>query len=191
MKIKTRLRWLSGLLAVAILLQFIDPQLLHDSFRMLRTWAAASSYQAYFQWDISELMEPPENGVTVGDTVYKDEAKTVPARQITLTNGTALDVHEYADENVILKTTFYFNPKQSVDAGKLKFTIEGLDELIRNGTLTMDLGDPNLVKTWDYQKVDGKDQYVFVNTVPITSKTRRHSPGSSNPAPVSQIPILR
>lgn len=163
-------RFVSGFLAVILLTNLIDGHVFRYCWEQIKAFAAAQDYTGYFQWDISELTTPPENGSTSGDNpviITNKNGKQV--REITLTNNTDLFLKESADDNPVLKTTFYFKLKRGVDAGLLEFTITGMDELIRNGTLKLNDQDPNLVKTWEITQDEKSGNYTFKNKVRVTS----------------------
>ena len=167
-------RFISGLLAVVFMINLIDPGLLKETFNTLRAYAAATDYSVGFLWDISELTQIPDDGSSSisGDTTTIFDSANSELRDVTLdASKTTLLLKEYKDENPVLKTTFSFNLKKSIDPGNMEFTITGLDELIRNGTLTLNMNDPNLVKTWKIEKVPG-DKYKFTNLVRVTSNNQ-------------------
>ena len=163
-------RFVSSFLAVVLILNLIDGRILSYCWQQIKAFAAAQDYTGYFQWDISELTTPPAGGSASGENpvivTNKDEKQV---REITLTNNTDLFLKESADDNPVLKTTFYFNLKRGVDAGLLEFTITGMDELIRNGTLKLNDQDPNLVKTWEITQDEKSGNYTFKNKVRVTS----------------------
>ena len=168
-------RFISGLLAVVFMINLIDPGLLKETFNTLRAYAAATDYSVGFLWDISELTQIPDEGSSSvsGDTTTIFDSANSELRDVTLdASKTTLLLKEYKDENPVLKTTFSFNLKKSIDPGNMEFTITGLDELIRNGTLTLNMNDPNLVKTWKIEKVPGEDKYKFTNLVRVTSNNQ-------------------
>ncbi len=163
-------RFVSSFLAVILILNLIDGRVLSYCWQQLKAFAAAQDYTGYFQWDISELTTPPENGSASGENpVIITDKNGKQMREITLTNNTDLFLKESADDNPVLKTTFYFNLKRGVDAGLLEFTITGMDELIRNGTLKLNDQDPNLVKTWEITQDEKTGNYTFKNKVRVTS----------------------
>lgn len=175
MKIGKKQRFTSALLAVVFIINMLDIGFLKDGLVSLRAYAAASSYSVGFSWDISELEKAPEGGSSVksGDTTTVKDASDNLLRNVTLdATKTQLTLNEHENENPILKTTFSFNLKKGIDAGNMEFTITGLDDLIRKGVLTMNMNDPNLVKTWKIEKVDGEDKYKFTNLVRVTSNNQ-------------------
>ena len=156
---KGKYGFLSGLIVFVMLFNLIDGIAFKESWEFLKAYAAAKDYAVGFKWDISELvLDGNANG-------EGDNKRTIELSD----DGSVLKLTEMADENPILKSTFSFNLKRGIDAGNLVFTITGLDALIRDGTLTMAMNDPNLVKTWDISKVEGEDKYQFVNKVRVTS----------------------
>ena len=165
-------RFVSALLAVVFIINMLDLGALKDGLASLRAYAAATDYSVGFKWDVSELVNVPEGGFSSesgNTTTVKDSANNT-LREVTLSDDkTQLALKEYEDENPILKTVFSFNLKRGIDPGNIEFTITGLDELIRNGTLSLNMTDPNLVKTWKIEKVPGEDKYVFKNQVRVTS----------------------
>lgn len=175
MKIGKKHRFTSALLAVVFIINMLDIGFLKDGLVSLRAYAAASSYSVGFSWDISELEKAPEGGSSVksGDTTTVKDASGNLLRNVTLdATKTQLTLDEHENENPILKTTFSFNLKKGIDAGNMEFTITGLDDLIRKGVLTMNMNDPNLVKTWKIEKVKGEDKYKFTNLVRVTSNNQ-------------------
>ena len=106
-------------------------------WKQLRAFAAAQEYTGYFQWNISEITNSPEGGSTTetDDSTIVMDKNGKEIREVTMTNNVDLLLKEFADDNPVLKTTFYFNLKNGVDPGLLEFTIMGMDELIRDGKL--------------------------------------------------------
>ncbi|MBQ4465017.1 MAG: hypothetical protein II916_03540, partial [Oscillospiraceae bacterium] len=148
-----RQRSLAVLLSVLLIVSLIDGQLLSECSRQLKAYAAKSDYAVGFYWETKGL----------GDNNDTE-------RSYSLSNhDTVLTLTEKEDENPVLRSTFYFNLARAVEPGNLKFTITGLDGLIRSGTLTMNMNDPNLMGTWDIQKNEAADVYTFVNKVRVTS----------------------
>ena len=175
MKIGKKHRFTSALLAVVFIINMLDIGFLKDGLVSLRAYAAASSYSVGFSWDISELEKAPEGGSSVksGDTTTVKDASGNLLRNVTLdATKTQLTLDEHENENPILKTTFSFNLKKGIDAGNMEFTITGLDDLIRKGVLSLNMNDPNLVKTWKIEKVKGEDKYKFTNLVRVTSNNQ-------------------
>ena len=146
-------RFVSGLLAVIFLFNLVDKQILSFFFHQLKAYAAASDYAIGFSWDISGLGE--------NDHVNRTYELTA--------DNTNLYLKEMEDESPVLKTTFSFNLARAIEPGNLSFTITGLNDLIRNGTLDLNRNDPNIVGTWDILKNDENDTYTFTNKVRVTS----------------------
>ncbi|MBR1384928.1 MAG: BspA family leucine-rich repeat surface protein [Ruminococcus sp.] len=160
----------AGLFAVIFMLNLLDGNVLSESWRLLKAFAAAIDYTGYFEWDISELETPPVDGSSSKNDpsilITDKDGKNV--REVSLANGVDLSLKEYTNEDPVLKTTFYFNLKQGVNAGNLEFTITGMSDLVRKGDLKLNDTDPNLVKTWDIiPNEDGS--YTFRNKVRVTS----------------------
>ncbi len=148
-----RQRIISGILAAVFIFDLIDGRTFSGLLKRVGAYAAESDYSVGFYWDTSALGD--NNGTE---------------RSYSLSNGdTVLDFTENSDENPILKTTFSFNLAKAIEKDHLEFTITGLDKLIRNGTLTLDMNDPNLVGTWDITKDAANDVYTFRNKVRVTS----------------------
>ncbi|MBQ8923123.1 MAG: hypothetical protein IJ060_13380, partial [Oscillospiraceae bacterium] len=150
---KTKLmRFICIFLSAVFLMDSLSDRTFFLYWNTLHAHAAASDYEVRFFWDTSGLGEQGDN------------------REYSLSaDGTSLYLKEMKDEPVTLKTTFYFNLERAVEPGNLTFTIEGLDQLIRDGKLIMNLEDPNLVGTWDYSRDKDKDSYTFVNNSRVTS----------------------
>ena len=160
----------AGLLLVIFMLSLLDGELLAESRKQLRALAAASDYTGYFEWDISELTAPPVGGDASdnGSSVQVTDKKGENVREVSLSDMVDLSLKEYTNEDPVLKTTFYFNLKQGVDAGNIEFTITGMNDLVRKGELKLNDTDPNLVKTWEIiPNSDGS--YTFRNKVRVTS----------------------
>ena len=157
-------------MAFVFIVNLIDGRAFMYCWENLRAFAAVQDYTGYFQWNISELTNPPEGGnaTKTGDSISVTDKNDKEIREVTLTNNVDLLLKEFADDNPVLKTTFYFNLKNGVDPGLLEFTITGMDELIRDGKLQLNDKDPNLVKTWEIiPNEDGS--YTFRNKVRVTS----------------------
>ena len=171
MKFKKR-RVVALLVSIFFILNIIYDGILRNTSDSMRSFAAATDYSVGFKWDVSELVAPPAGGTATesgNTTTVKTEGGEV-VREVTLSSDKAdLILNEYEDENPVLKTTFSFNLKKRVDPGNMEFTISGLDALIRNGKLTLNMNDPNLVKSWKIEKVEGKDQYKFTNLESVSS----------------------
>ena len=146
-------RVMAFMLALVMVLDLFGERTAYEILGGLKTYAAASDYSVGFHWDTTGLGE--NNGT---DREYSLDK-----------NSTELTLTEKTDENPVLKTTFFFNLAKKIEPGNMEFTITGLDELIRNGKLTMNLNDPNLVGTWDYVKDEATDTYTFINKVEISS----------------------
>ena len=146
-------RVMAFVLALVMVLDLFGERTAYEILGGLKTYAAASDYSVGFHWDTTGLGE--NNGT---DREYSLDK-----------NSTELTLTEKTDENPVLKTTFFFNLAKKIEPGNMEFTITGLDELIRNGKLTMNLNDPNLVGTWDYVKDEATDTYTFINKVEISS----------------------
>lgn len=164
---KLNKRIVSVILAIVICLNIIDVNILKDGWNFLRAYASSQDYSVGFKWDVSEL-------ILDGQADYDDDHPADPSRYVELSNGgKTLKLTEVDDENPVLKTTFSFNLKKAIDPGNLTFTISGLDDLIRDGSLVMSMNDPNLVKTWNISRVeadgDNPEYYVFTNKVRVTS----------------------
>ena len=165
-------RFISGLLAVILIINLIDGRIFRYCWQQLKAYAVASDYEVSFSWDISEL----SNGADENGLVTNENNKEI--RQVTLDGTTALSLIEYANDNPILMTTFNFNLKKSIEKGDLSFTITGLDELIRptkegeqHGILELNTQDPNLVSDWTMTRnADGS--YTFVNNKRVTSNNQ-------------------
>ena len=146
-------RFISGLLVVVFVLNLLDGRIFRYCWEQLKAYAAASDYSVGFYWETKGL----------GESNDKD-------RSYSLSNGdTVLTLTEMENEDPVLRSTFFFNLARAIEPGKLTFTITGLDKLIRNGTLTMNMNDPNLVGTWEIKKDKVTDTYTFVNKVRVTS----------------------
>ena len=146
-------RVMAFMLALVMVLDLFGERTAYEILGGLKTYAAASDYSVGFHWDTTGLGE--NNGTEREYSLDK--------------NSTELTLTEKTDENPVLKTTFFFNLAKKIEPGNMEFTITGLDELIRNGKLTMNLNDPNLVGTWDYVKDEATDTYTFINKVEISS----------------------
>ncbi|MCR4646070.1 MAG: hypothetical protein K5695_11810 [Oscillospiraceae bacterium] len=156
-------RFIAALIAIVVSLYFVNLIFTPDNQAFLRAAAAAKDYAVGFKWDISELIA---DGQADDGTTHPAD----PSRIVELTNGGKdLKLTELVSENPVLKTTFSFNLRKAIEPGNLTFTIEGMDSLIRDGVIDMGMNDPNLVKTWDIQKVPGEDKYTFTNKVKVTS----------------------
>ena len=160
----------AGLLAVIFMFNLLDGNLLTESLRQLKAFAVASDYTGYFEWNISELEAPPVDGSSSENdsSILVTDKDGNDVREVSLADGVDLSLKEYANEDPVLKTTFYFNLKHGVDAGNLEFTITGMSDLVRKGDLKLNDTDPNLVKTWEIiPNSDGS--YTFRNKVRVTS----------------------
>ena len=163
-------RFISAFMAFVFIVNLIDGRAFMYCWEHLRAFAAVQDYTGYFQWNISELTKPPTDGsaVETDDSTIVMDKNGKEIREVTMTNNVDLLLKEFADDNPVLKTTFYFNLKNGVDPGLLEFTITGMDELIRDGKLQLNDKDPNLVKTWEIIPNDN-GSYTFRNKVRVTS----------------------
>ncbi|MBR0484009.1 MAG: hypothetical protein IJJ69_04415 [Oscillospiraceae bacterium] len=146
-------RVIAVLLTIVFMINLFDGRVMSELWRQLKTFAAASDYSVGFYWDTSGLGE-----------------SDATARSYALSNdNTTLELTEFINENPVLKTTFFFNLARTIEPEHMEFTITGLNKLIRDGTLSLNMKDPNLVGTWEITKDEANDVYTFKNKVKVTS----------------------
>ncbi len=105
--------------------------------------------------------------------VYDENGTNNKLRDISLTNGNAdLSIIESADEPVQLRTVFYIDPQtKTIPPGHITFTIDGLNDLVRSGVLSLNDKDPDVTSVWKIEHDTENDKWTFTNQKEIQSNS--------------------
>lgn len=105
-------------------------------WKQLRAFAAAQDYTGYFQWNISELTNPPEGGSTTetDDSTIVMDKNGKEIREVTMTNNVDLLLKEFADDCEAPEDLDVNNLNVKYDWRSYRSVLglEGLDEYTRD-----------------------------------------------------------